>query len=256
MDMLKKHTAILALTTLLLNGSFALADAPTSQFGFSDWPYRYESSCAASTSLPTETTVEVVTSTPAAQKTTLSGANGNSGVSSTTCAPTAAPTATPRPTSAPGVSTPAPTQKPESKPTQAPSMDEDYTTEQVRAQEQNAWNLMNSDRAANGLSALPLDAELSAIARKKSEDMRDKGYFSHTSPTYGSVSDMLKTFGYSFSAAGENIAHHATVAKAHAAFMSSSGHKRNILSSSWTKVGIGVCYDANGYVYVTQIFAR
>ena len=86
--------------------------------------------------------------------------------------------------------------------------------------------------------------------------MRDKGYFSHTSPTYGSVSDMLKTFGYSFSAAGENIAHHATVAKAHAAFMSSSGHKRNILSSSWTKVGIGVCYDANGYVYVTQIFAR
>ena len=135
-------------------------------------------------------------------------------------------------------------------------MDEDYTTEQVRAQEQNAWNLMNSDRAANGLSALPLDAKLSAIARKKSEDMRDKGYFSHTSPTYGSVSDMLKTFGYSFSAAGENIAHHATVAKAQAAFMSSSGHKRNILGFSWTKVGIGVCYDANGYVYVTQIFAR
>ena len=46
--MLKKHTAILALTTLLLNGSFALAEAPTSQFGFSDWPYRNESSCAAS----------------------------------------------------------------------------------------------------------------------------------------------------------------------------------------------------------------
>ena len=38
--------------------------------------------------------------------------------------------------------------------------------------------------------------------------------------------------------------------------MSSSRHKRNILGSSWTKVGIGVCYDANGYVYVTQIFAR
>ena len=50
--MLKKHTAILALTTLLLNGSFALAEAPTSQFGFSDWPYRNESSCAASTTLP------------------------------------------------------------------------------------------------------------------------------------------------------------------------------------------------------------
>ena len=95
------------------------------------------------------------------------------------------------------------------------------------------------------------------LPARNPEDMRDKGYFSHTSPTYGSVSDMLKTFGYSFSAAGENIAHaSATVAKAQAAFMSSSGHKRNILGSSWTKVGIGVCYDANGYVYVTQIFAR
>ena len=55
---------------------------------------------------------------------------------------------------------------------------------------------------------------------------------------------------------GENIAHHATVDKAQAAFMSSDGHRRNILSSSWTKVGIGVCYDANGFVYVTQLFVR
>ena len=73
MDMLKKHTAILALTTLLLNGSFALAEAPTSQFGFSDWPYRNESSCAASTTLPQETTGAVVTPTPTAQETTSPG---------------------------------------------------------------------------------------------------------------------------------------------------------------------------------------
>ena len=67
---------------------------------------------------------------------------------------------------------------------------------------------------------------------------------------------MLKTFGYSFSGAGKNIAHHATTEKAHAAFMSSEGHRRNILSSAWQKVGLGIVYDANGYVYVTQIFVR
>ena len=158
-------------------------------------------------------------------------------------------TATMKPTSAP-------TAEATASPTQTPSMDDDYTTGSVGVQEQNAANLVNSDRNANGLSALALDPALCDIARRKSEDMRDNNYFAHTSPTYGSAGDMLKQFGYSFSAVGENIAHHATVIKAQAAFMSSDGHRRNILSSSWTKMGIGVCYDSQGFVYVTQLFVR
>ena len=67
---------------------------------------------------------------------------------------------------------------------------------------------------------------------------------------------MLRHIGYSNTGAGENIAHHATVDKAQAAFMSSTGHRRNVLSSAWTKAGVGVCTDRNGFVYVTQIFAR
>lgn len=86
--------------------------------------------------------------------------------------------------------------------------------------------------------------------------MHENGYFAHTSPTYGSASDMLKAFGYSFTSVGENIAHHATVEKAQAAFMSSSGHRRNILGSQWSKVGIGVWTDSQGFVYVTQLFVR
>ena len=117
-------------------------------------------------------------------------------------------------------------------------------------------NLVNQDRRANGLSDLTLDAELSRIARIKSCDMRDNRYFAHESPTYGRMSQMLRTFSYRFSAAGENIAHHATVERAQAAFMSSSGHRRNILSPNWTKIGIGICQDAQGYVYVTQVFVR
>ena len=112
-------------------------------------------------------------------------------------------------------------------------------------------------RARNQLTEqLGREPVLSELARIKSNDMRDNRYFAHESPTYGNASAMLKTFGYAFNAVGENIAHHANVEKAQAAFMSSDGHRRNILSSSWTKVGIGVSVDAQGYVYVTQLFVR
>ena len=86
--------------------------------------------------------------------------------------------------------------------------------------------------------------------------MHEKGYFAHTSPTYGSAADLLRQFGYSFTSVGENIAHHATVEKSQAAFMSSAGHRRNILGSQWSKVGIGVWRDSQGFVYVTQLFVR
>jgi len=126
----------------------------------------------------------------------------------------------------------------------------------MTAQEENAFILLNQDRIANGLSPLTLDPALSQIARAKSRDMHEKKYFSHTSPTYGSVSNMLKHFGYSFVSVAENIAHHANVEKAQAAFMSSSGHRRNLLGSQWSKVGIGVWTDSQGFVYVTQLFVR
>ena len=131
-----------------------------------------------------------------------------------------------------------------------------YTTASLSAQEQTAGNLLNSDRMRYNLSPLIIDPELCRIARIKSEDMRDNQYFAHTSPTYGDVRAMLQKFGYTFSSAGENIAHHASVEKAQAAFLSSPGHRLNIMSRAYTKAGIGVAVDAKGYVYLTQIFAR
>ena len=135
-------------------------------------------------------------------------------------------------------------------------MDDDYTPDSLSAQEQKAATVLNPDRIRNGLPALTIDPELSRIARIKSQDMRDNQYFAHTSPTYGSVRDMLKRFGYTYEAAGENIANHATIEKSQAALISSPGHRRNILSTAYTKVGIGVALDENGFVYLTQIFAR
>ena len=131
-----------------------------------------------------------------------------------------------------------------------------YTTASLSAQEQTAGNLLNNDRARYNLSPLTIDPLLCRIARIKSQDMRDNRYFSHTSPTYGDIRQMLSHFGYDYSAAGENIAHHASIEKAQAAFLSSPGHRKNIMSSGYTKVGLGVAIDEKGFVYLTQIFAR
>lgn len=165
-------------------------------------------------------------------------------------APTATvkPAATVRPASAPQASTP-------NVPNSSPSTG-DYTTLSATAQEQKMLNLLNQDRARNGLSALPLDSELSAIARAKSREMMEKGYFSHESPAWGKAASMLTAFGYAYDGVGENIAHHATVEKAEAAFLSSSAHRIVMMGSQWKKVGIGICIDQNGYVYVTELFVR
>lgn len=122
----------------------------------------------------------------------------------------------------------------------------------VRAYEQEVVRLVNVERAKYGLSALTEDWELSRVARYKSQDMRDKGYFSHTSPTYGSPFEMMKAFGISYRTAGENIAMgQSTPAAVVRAWMNSSGHRANILSQSFTKIGVG--YVASGN-YWTQMF--
>lgn len=139
---------------------------------------------------------------------------------------------------------------------EATGFDAHYTSASLSMQEQVAGNMLNSDRGRYNLPALTLDPALCRIARIKSEDMRDHHYFAHTSPTYGDVRKMLTAFGYDYNAAGENIAHHATVEKCEAAFLSSPGHRRNIMNKSYKKVGIGIAYDESGFVYLTQIFVR
>ncbi len=133
---------------------------------------------------------------------------------------------------------------------------DDYTTHTARMQEQKMLNLLNQDRKNNGLAPLTWDEDLAQAARLKSADMRVQGYFAHESPTYGSARQMLTNLGYRYKGAGENIAHHATVEKAQAAFLSSPGHRRNIMSANWEKIGVGVVFDEDGFVFVTQLFAR
>jgi len=139
---------------------------------------------------------------------------------------------------------------------QAAAFDRHYTTASLSAQEQEAGNLLNSDRSRYDLPALAIDPALSRIARIKSQDMLTNGYFAHTSPTYGDVRDMLTHFGYPYSAAGENIARYGSLQKAQAALLSSPGHRKNIMSTAYDKVGIGIALTSEGHVYLTQIFCR
>lgn len=270
-------------------------NAPTSQFGFHGWPYRQSTGCTtqdvkpcatpavtprptlpeAQKPLPTPTPLptEEPTVAPTAQPTpvpTIEPTAEPMPTAEPTLVPTAVPTAepTPVPTAKP---TPVPTARPTAAPTPTrapqatqkpvvpsnpPSTDDDYTTGSITTQEENAFALLNQDRISNGRSPLTLDPVLCELARKKSRDMNDNHYFGHTSPTYGSAFQMLTDFGYSFTSVAENIAHHATVEKSQAAFMSSDGHRRNLLGSQWSKVGIGVWTDSQGFVYVTQLFVR
>ena len=124
----------------------------------------------------------------------------------------------------------------------------------VTAYEQEVIRLVNEIRAENGLSPLAHYWELSRVARYKSQDMKDNRYFSHTSPVYGSPSKMIRDFGISYRAAGENIAYgYATAQKVVDAWMNSSGHRANILSPNYTHIGVG--YVASGN-YWTQMFIR
>ncbi|MDE6745654.1 MAG: secretion protein, partial [Oscillospiraceae bacterium] len=128
----------------------------------------------------------------------------------------------------------------------------DTSSSTVSDYEKKVVELVNEIRAEYGLSALKLNTELSSVARAKSQDMKDKNYFSHTSPTYGSPFDMMKTFGISYRTAGENIAMgYSTPEKVVDAWMNSEGHRANILNSSYKEIGVGYVSGGN---YWTQMF--
>ena len=144
--------------------------------------------------------------------------------------------------------TPAPTPTPE--PTPTPST----VVTGLTADEQQMLDLVNQARAQNGLSALKVNLELTKVARLKSQDMVDKNYFSHTSPTYGSPFDMMKSFGITYRTAGENLAANSTASAAHNALMASDGHRANILNASYTEVGIGAVASSRYGKMFTQMF--
>lgn len=134
------------------------------------------------------------------------------------------------------------------------SSNSNSTTTAMTTDEKEVFDLINNQRTQNGLSALKLDTETLRVARIKAQDMVDNNYFSHNSPTYGTPFQMLNSFKISYKTAGENIAGNSSNSAAVTAWMNSSGHKANILNSSFNYTGIGVVKGSKyGKIYV-QLF--
>ena len=131
------------------------------------------------------------------------------------------------------------------------------TTTGMNSDEKEVFDLINKQRAQNGLSPLKENSELQRVARIKAQDMVNNNYFSHTSPTYGSPFDMMKSFKISYNTAGENIAGNSNNSSAVTAWMNSPGHRANILNSSFNQTGIGVVTGSKyGKIYVQMFIGK
>lgn len=126
--------------------------------------------------------------------------------------------------------------------------------QQLLSTQEEILKLVNAERAKQNLKPLTLDWQVSRVAQYKSDDMADKNYFSHTSPTYGSPFDMLKSFNVKYRSAGENIAKgQKTPTAVMTAWMNSEGHRANIMNANFTHLGVGYTVK-NGTTYWTQMF--
>jgi uncharacterized protein YkwD len=101
-------------------------------------------------------------------------------------------------------------------------------------------DMVNEERAKEGLSPLRADPELAVVARKHSRDMFTRGYFAHESPEGKDPFDRMKDDKVKFHTAGENLALAQTLEIAHNNLMNSPGHRANIMNPSFGRLGIGI----------------
>jgi uncharacterized protein YkwD len=114
--------------------------------------------------------------------------------------------------------------------------------------------LVNEERAKEGLKALKADPEIQVVARRHSADMFARGYFSHVTPEGKDPFDRMRAGGVKFLAAGENLALAQTLSIAHTGLMNSPGHRANILHNSFGRLGIGVLDAGIRGLMITQNF--
>lgn len=113
--------------------------------------------------------------------------------------------------------------------------------------------LVNAERSDMRISALKSDETLNAIAEQRAKEIAVK--FSHTRPDGSKCSSLLQENGIVNVYAGENIAAGFSSPEAvMKKWMSSEGHRRNILNSNYTRIGVGMYTADNGYTYWVQVF--
>lgn len=118
--------------------------------------------------------------------------------------------------------------------------------------------LCNAERAKNKLKPLAESAQLYKLALLKSQDMVNKNYFAHKSPTYGDSKSMMKMYKVKYSWLGENLgkANNVTAAQLVQSWMGSTTHRRNILNPNFTLIGVAYAKAKNGNLLWTQLFMK
>ena len=120
--------------------------------------------------------------------------------------------------------------------------------------EKQMLDMVNRERAANGLRPLAADPELTEVARRHSADMFARGYFAHDTPEGLSPFDRMHEANVQFLTAGENLALAPTLPVAHTGLMNSPGHRANILRPQFGRLGIGIMDGGMRGLMVSQEF--
>jgi serralysin len=122
--------------------------------------------------------------------------------------------------------------------------------------------LTNIERSKLSFSPLTLNTQLLNAAQNHTQNMALQDFFDHTGKDGSSMGNRITATGYKFRSAAENIAAgSSTPEQVLSSWMTSSGHRANILNPNLKEIGIGYYFLANdtGSVnynhYWTQVFA-
>lgn len=122
---------------------------------------------------------------------------------------------------------------------------------------QQVVDLTNQRRAEHGRAPLAVNQALVNAAQGHSNDQAGRNVMTHTGSDGSSAGERISRQGYAWSAWGENVAAgYPDAASVVAGWMSSPGHRENLLSATFTEIGVGLAYAADGTTYWTQDFAR
>jgi len=120
--------------------------------------------------------------------------------------------------------------------------------------------LINRDRKAAGVAPVVADDRLTAIARAHTQDMVDHDFVGHISPRTGGPVDRVHRAGLTPTFISENVGRGYTAEEAEQGFMSSPGHRANIVDPRPRRVGVGIVFGAavtgTTPLFVTELFTN
>lgn len=123
---------------------------------------------------------------------------------------------------------------------------------------QNVLLLVNESRKVYGMDSVVLDKDLSSAAAMKAQDMFERQYFSHDTPTGETPWFWIEQSGYEYRYAGENLAiHFRNVDSQHKAWMESPLHRKNILNEKYQDMGVAVregMFEGTNTIITVQLF--